>query len=103
GWKHGLGGGGELWRGRGEPLVNETAALLGELLPITDVAQAIIQSEETTTGSSAAGSTPGTGLPATFCLDAATPLVRTDPQIPTARSRSDKAPSPTFDFLLIPA
>src|SRR5439155_876375 len=35
--------GSELMRTLGDPLINQTAALLGELLPITDVAQAILE------------------------------------------------------------
>jgi hypothetical protein len=86
--------GSELTHVLGEPLVNQTATLLGELLPITDVAQAILQNGD--------GSEAANGLPATFCLDAATPLVRTDPQVPTGRS-GVRGPAPTVDYLLVPA
>ena len=88
--------GSDLMHGLGEPLVAQTAAMLGELLPVTDVAQVIHQ----TAGATAAN---GGALPASFCLDAAAPLVRTDPQIPAPASRAQKLPSPTLDFLLIPA
>jgi serine/threonine protein kinase len=96
GLQRALVGGSELMRGLGEPLVNQAASILGELLPITDVAQVILQSAE-------ANATPETALPASFCLDAAAPLVRTDPQIPASPSRSERPPNPTLDFLLIPA
>jgi hypothetical protein len=93
--------GSELMRILGEPLVNQTAALLGELLPITDVAQAILES------SGQAGSprpiSAAEALPCKFCLDSASPLVRTDPQLPAVKTSGEKATPPTFDFLLIPA
>jgi hypothetical protein len=93
GLQHALIGGTDLMRGLGEPLVNQAAGVLGELLPITDVAQVIHQG--------AGGH--GDALPVSFCLDAASPLVRTDPQIPAPESRSEKKPHPTLDFLLVPA
>jgi hypothetical protein len=88
--------GSDLMHGLGEPLVTQTAAVLGELLPITDVAQVIQQSAEATAAH-------GGALPASFCLDAAAPLVRTDPQIPAPPKRAERSPSPTLDFLLVPA
>jgi hypothetical protein len=103
GLQHALVSGSELMRSLGEPLVNQTATVLGELLPITDVAQAIMQSEDAKTGDAGQARKPGSTLPGTFCLDAAAPLVRTDPQVPTTRGRGDKPPAATLDFLLIPA
>jgi hypothetical protein len=101
----------ELMRCLGEPLLNQAATLLGELLPITDVAEAMLgradaRSEQCTkpeTGHTLA--TEASLLPAAFCLDAAAPLVRTDPQVPEPRARSEQsqAIAPTLDFLLIPA
>jgi hypothetical protein len=101
----------ELMRCLGEPLLNQAAMLLGESLPITDVAEAML-------GLGNVGKEPGKEaerpstlsreaslLPAAFCLDAAAPLVRTDPQVPEPRARSEQsqADAPTLDFLLIPA
>jgi hypothetical protein len=101
----------ELMRCLGEPLLNQAAALLTELLPITDVAQAMLDRGDVRLdrGKNAepdpAKLSDSCLLPATFCLDAATPLVRTDPQVPEPRARNQPAPtaSPTLDFLLIPA
>lgn len=101
----------DLMRCLGEPLLNQAATLLGELLPITDVAEAMLDRGD---AQSDRGPKPETGLrptneasllPAAFCLDAAAPLVRTDPQVPEPRARSEQsqAIAPTLDFLLIPA
>jgi hypothetical protein len=97
----------DLMRGLGEPLLNQAAAVLGDHLPITDVAQAILERGERKVekGRKAQESDPGISclLPSTFCLDAAAPLVRSDPQVPRPKE-PDGAPEPaTLDFLLVPA
>src|SRR5262249_25752155 len=67
----------ELMRCLGEPLLNQSATLLGELLPITDVAEAMFDRSDPR---SERGTKPEPGrtpasepslLPAAFCLDAA--------------------------------
>jgi hypothetical protein len=101
----------ELMRCLGEPLLTQAAALLGEMLPITDVAEAMLDrgAAGLDKGKNAepglAEVTASSLLPAAFCLDAAAPLVRTDPQVPEPRARTEQsqAIAPTLDFLLIPA
>ncbi len=99
--------GSELMKCLGEPLLNQTAALLGELLPITDVAQALLGHEIGQPGARGDQGLAGSDsavLPTSFCLDAAAPLVRTEAQTPAARPGADvKATPSTLDFLLIPA
>jgi hypothetical protein len=100
----------ELMRSLGEPLLNQAATVLGEHLPITDVAQAILERGDAAKGKGKRGEKAQLELgdscllPSPFCLDAAAPLVRSD-AAPEPKGREGDSPREpaTADFLLIPA
>src|SRR5262249_25146303 len=99
--------GSDLMRSLGEPLLNQAAVVLGDHLPITDVAQAILDRGEVKKEKGRKAQEPDPGisclLPPTFCRESAAPLVRSDPQVPRPKEPEGEPEPATIDFLLTPA